>query len=155
MNSLPRPEPVALGLDRAAVQLDQRLHQRETDAEAVARALERSVACANISNRRGKLIGGDPDAVVAHADHRLIALALDRQADVSALVGELARVVQQVADDLGEPRRVGVQMDRLRRQRDRELVIHAAIERRESPRPRGAMTGPARRARGAARSCPA
>ncbi len=40
-----------------------------------------------------------------------------RQPDVTAFVGELAGVVQQVADHLRETRRVGIQVDRLRRQR--------------------------------------
>ena len=132
-----RPEPVALGLDRAAVQLDQRLRQREADAEAVARAFERSVRLREHLEQARKLIGDDPDSVVAHADHGLIAVTIDRELDVSALVGELARVVEQVAHHLSQPRRVGVEMDRLRRQRDGELVIHAAIERRGPPRPRG------------------
>ena len=38
-------------------------------------------------------------------------------------------VVQQVADDLRQPRRVGVEIDRLRRQRDRQLVVHALVQR--------------------------
>ena len=36
--------------------------------------------------------------------------------------------------DLGQPRRVGVEIDRLRRQRDRQLVVHAPVERAERPR---------------------
>ena len=85
--------------------------------------------CANMSKMRGRLFGGDADAVVPHADDRLLALALDRQRDVAALVGELAGVVQQVADHLRQPRRVGVEIHRLRRQRDRQLVVHAAVQR--------------------------
>ena len=43
-----------------------------------------------------KLIGGDADAAVAHPDDGLLAFALDGEPNATALVGELAGVVQRL-----------------------------------------------------------
>ena len=61
-------EPVAGGADLAAVQFDQRAHQREADAQAAAGvdALARNLREQLEDARHG--FGGDADAAVAHAD---------------------------------------------------------------------------------------
>ena len=55
--------------------------------------------------------------------------ALDREPDATAAVGELAGVVQQIADDLRQASRVGVQVHRRLRQRDRQFLTHAFAQR--------------------------
>ena len=75
------------------------------------------------------MLGGNADPVIAHADNRLLALVLDRQPDVTVVVGELASVVQQVADNLRQPRGIGMQVDLVRRQRDRQLLSHPLVRR--------------------------
>ena len=117
--------PVAVRFDGAAVHLHQRLHQRQADAQPVARALQRRIDLREHVEDARQFVGRDADAVVPHSDHGLPAFLLDGQPDVPAPVGELAGVVQQVADHLRQPRRVGVEIDGLRRQRDRQLVVHA------------------------------
>ena len=108
----------AAGLDRSAVHLDQPLHQRQPmPSPPCDRSSERST-CVNISKMRGELVGGDADAGVRDRRPRAsLRLPLDGQPDVPPGLRVLAAVVQQVAEHLGQPRRVGVQVDRLARQR--------------------------------------
>jgi hypothetical protein len=67
--------------------------------------------------------------------HGAVRLPVDEAAPPGALQldappgrRELARVVQQVADDLGEPGGIGVQVDRPVRKLGRQLVPHARAE---------------------------
>ena len=77
------------------------------------RCAERS-PCTNGSKIRSQHLGRDADAGVAHAEDRVAAL---RATDVAMGpgLGVLGGVVQQVADDLLQPRGVGVHHQRLRR----------------------------------------
>jgi len=70
--------------------------------------------CVNRSKTCGQQLRLDADAMVAHANHRAIALDARVQLDLRALLAVLRRVVQQVGDDLREPREVAVQPQRLR-----------------------------------------
>ena len=130
-NSLPRPCPSLRALDRAAVHLDEasapasgrcpgRLRERSSDVST----------CVNISKSVGSCSAAMPMPLSLHPDDRL---ARRSRSTVSATwpppVGELAGVVEQVAEDLRQARRVAVEVDRLRRQRDRQLVVHARRER--------------------------
>ena len=76
----------------------------------------------------------DADAGVAHPQHGLVAVARQRVSrDLAARVGVLGGVGQQVADDLRQAHRVGVDQQRLGRQRhDLELCAGAP---RSSGRP--------------------
>ena len=74
-----------------------------------------------------QMLGGDADAGVPHRHDDLVALPLGGQPDVTALVGVLGGVVEQVREHLGQPGRVGVQVDRLGRQRDGEFVACASM----------------------------
>ena len=125
----PVTEPLAARFDRSAVHLHHRLDQRQADAQPVARAFQGRVHLGEHLEEVRKLLGRDADAVVPHAHDHLRAFVGDRQPDVAAPVGELARVVEQVADHLRQPRGVGAQIERLRRQRHRQLVVQAAVPR--------------------------
>ena len=83
----------------------------------------------NMSKISGSVVRGDADAAVAHRDDHVRAVALDDQRDAPAGLGVLARVAQQVADDLGEPYRVAVQIDGSLREDDRQVVLHGFDER--------------------------
>ncbi len=120
---------IAAHVDRSIVHLDQRLHERQADAETVARSLQRRIHLREHLEEIRQMLGGNADPVIAHADNRLLALVLDRQPDVTVLVGELASVVQQVADNLRQPRGIGMQVDLVRRQRDRQLLSLALVQR--------------------------
>ena len=70
----------------------------------------------------GQEVGRDADARVPDADGDFPARPLGREPDRAAPRRVLGSVAQEVADDLGEPCRVGVQPDRLGGQRDRESM---------------------------------
>ena len=93
---------------------------------------------------RGSIVGGDADAGVPHPHDHLAALPLGRQPDPAARLGVLGGVVQQVAEDLLQPGRVGVQPDRL-----------AAAASTVSSWPPSSISGRARLDRAAARPPPA
>ena len=112
----------AVRADPAAVHLDQRLRQRQADAQAALRAVERRLRPGRTSRRCGQLRGGDADAGVAHAHHRVAALALDRERDPAAARRVLGGVDEQVREHLRQPRQVAVDRDRLGRQAGLERV---------------------------------
>ena len=77
--------------------------------------------------------GRPTSAALAPADRR----------DPPARLGVLGGVVQQVAEDLLQPRRVGLQPDRRRRAGATVSVVAAVVDRRpEPPRPRGRRPRP-------------
>ena len=102
-------QPLALRLHRAAVHLDQRLHQREADAEAVARALERAVDLREHVEEPRQASRGAMPMPLSRTRMTASAPPAHGQLDVAAVVGELGGVVQQVAEHLGQPRRIGVE----------------------------------------------
>ncbi len=68
-------------------------------------------------------LGRNADPVVANPEHHLGPLGRGRQADLPAGLSVLGRIVQQVGEDLGHPDRVGIDIDRLRRQGDRQAMM--------------------------------
>ena len=58
----------AAGFDRAVVHFHQVLHQGQTDAQPVARTLQRRIHLREHLKDAGKLLGGHADAGVLHAD---------------------------------------------------------------------------------------
>ena len=115
VNSLPRPGPVAGGLDRAAVHLDQPLHQRQPDAQAALRAVERAIDLREEVEHLGQHLRGNADAGVAHAEHRLLPFPRRGNPDRAALRRVLGGVVEQVGEHLRQPGLVGVDAQRLAR----------------------------------------
>ena len=113
------------------MQLDQAAHQREADAEAALRPIERRGDLREHLEEAGEVPRFDADAGVANRDHDLAAHARGADPDVPAGLGVARRVVEQVGKDLREPRAIGLEPDRLGRQRDGERV------------PRGVDGGPA------------
>jgi hypothetical protein len=111
------------------VHLHHTLDQCQADAQAVSRPLERRIDLREHLKDAWKLLSGNAYTGVLHTDENLGALAFDAQPNAAARVGELARIVQQVTHDLPESARVGAQVRRLRRQRDRQLESRALAER--------------------------
>ena len=83
----------------------------------------------NISKIDGQLRGGDADAGVDHAHHRVAALALDRERDPAAARRVLGGVDEQVREHLRQPSQVAVDRDRLGRQTGLERVA-GGVDRR-------------------------
>ena len=69
--------------------------------------------CVNISKTLGRCSAAMPMPLSRTRTTACLSILLDRQPDVPAPVRELAGIVQQVADDLSQPRGVGVEVDRL------------------------------------------
>jgi hypothetical protein len=73
-------------------------------------------------------MGGQADAVVAHADDDLLLVAAGAQLDVAAGIGVLGRVGEHVRQHLRQPQRIGQQVHRSGRQSHAEPML-LAIER--------------------------
>ena len=89
-------------------------------------------ACANSSNRRPKLLLGDPDPGVGDSEVDPVLAVLmyrrDAQGYVSIL-GELAGVAEQVEEDLAQPHAVGVNRADRRRTIKHQFIVVLLRER--------------------------
>ena len=92
---------------------DELFDQREADAEAAAGAVEMMIDLREQLEHFRLLVAGYAEAGVGYGDDRFVALASQRDGDAAALRRVLGGVVEQIADDLREPGRVGVEPDRL------------------------------------------
>src|SRR5204862_6815353 len=121
----PRAAAFTLRLDRAAVQLDQSAHEREADSQATLGAVERRAALHEQVEHEGQDVAGDPFAVVADADlHLLAAVRQDgTHPDVSGMRRELEGIVDEIADHLLQPHRVGEPHHGRRGQLDGDLFL--------------------------------
>ncbi len=120
----------ARDLDRAAVQRDQLLDEREPDPRALVAAAARALHAVEAIEDPRQLVGGDPDPRVRHRQLDAGAPPGERDAH-RAREGELERVGEQVQDDLLPARRVDV--DRLGEGRavhhEREAhALHRGVE---------------------------
>ncbi len=98
------------------MRLDQLLNQRQADAQAVLGTLGvLHLGLAEHVEYLGQEVGGYAFAGVDHVQSRLVAVALEFHADAIAGLGEFPGIVQQVPDDLLQPRQVGANEDRLLR----------------------------------------
>src|SRR6185436_10246238 len=100
----------------------QSLHQGEPDAEAALRLLERAVELGEHFEDRGKMVGWNADTVVLDRHDYIAAVARRPQSDVALARREFESVVEQVAKYLGEPDRIGMDVNRLGRQVDFEAM---------------------------------
>ncbi len=124
----PRAPAAARRLDRAAVRLDEPLHEREAEPEPAESAVERGVALRERLEEARDQGGVDAYARVPHAKHREAVDGLEGQPDRVAAGGELGRVLEQVPDRLREARRVAVDPQRLAGERDLERHLACGEE---------------------------
>src|SRR5687768_12937091 len=113
---------LAFGADPAAVEARELADDREADAEATARAVERPRRLGEQLEHARKELRGDPGSIVAHAHFRCIAMTPYGDVDPPASRRELARVVDEVRDDLLDTRRVRVDREGIRAQREVDPV---------------------------------
>ena len=85
MNVAPRPMPVAGRGDGAAVQLDQRLGQRQAQAQAAPHARRARIALRETLEQPGPGVGLEPESGVADADLKSGVAAFERDVGVPAL----------------------------------------------------------------------
>ena len=118
-------EAVTVRLHSSAMHRDELLHQRQPDAEAALRAIHRDIALREQVEHAREHLGRDSDAGIAHADGNISALAAHRDLDASARRRELARILDEVADDLLHSRRIHIDANRSgigRRDHDEALL---------------------------------
>ena len=114
MKVLACPGPGALRLDRAAVQLDQALHQREPEPEPALRAVERLARLEEQIEHVRQQLRRDADAVVRDLEHERPVLGPRRHAGDSPPGSVyLAALVSRFATTCAS--RVGIGVDRIRR----------------------------------------
>ena len=99
--------------DAAALHLDQPSHEREADAEAALRAVERALELRERLEHHRQRARGDAHAGVAHAEHGIATFVRQLDLDLAARVRVLRRIVDQVAEHLREAREVAADADRL------------------------------------------
>ena len=93
------------------MQLDQLLHQRQADAQARAAGARLVVALHEEIEHRIELARLDADAVIAHAQHGVLALACERHHDATSLRRVARGVVQDVGHNLHEPYLVALDLE--------------------------------------------
>ena len=93
---------------RAAMKLDESLDQRKAEPETTAGPRQRLFRLRERLEHALDLCRIDADSGVAHANFRLRGRLMDRDGGAAARIGELGGVLEQVADHLRDPRRVGV-----------------------------------------------
>ena len=120
---------VAARGDRPAVQLDEAADERESDSEPSLGAVERPLDLREEVEHPWDHLGGDPDAGVAHTNHDVASIAVRGHEDPAALPGVLRRVVQEVADDLGEASQVAEYAQRVGRDLDGQRVVPCVDQR--------------------------
>src|SRR5262249_21986828 len=98
-----RPFPLAaLRPDRAAMQLDQLLRERQADPGPRLLARRRGPTAVEAVEGAREVVGGDPRTVVADANRRRVPVGCDGDLDMSSLRGELQRVAYEVDEHLLE-----------------------------------------------------
>ena len=103
----------ALGPDATAVLLDNAARDCQAEPRATLLARIGGVDLLEAAEDRLELGARDAVTAIAHADHRLIALAAGAHIDRRARRRELDRVAEQVGQGLLQSIRVGAQQDRL------------------------------------------
>jgi len=105
------------------VQRDQLTHQRQADAEPALGPIERPVDLGEEIEYVRNHLGRHADAVVDDTHDRLRRVGAERDDDAPAVGRVLGRVVDEVADDLREPRLISRHPDWIRRQLDAQVVV--------------------------------
>src|SRR5688572_3127327 len=101
---------------------DQAANQSEPDAQPALSSAGRVLDLREHFKDTGQHIRQDADAAIADRDHYTVALAPRGEPDSSCGIGILGGIIEEVRNDLLQPYRIGFERERLRRQRDREMM---------------------------------
>ncbi len=143
----------ALRFDGSAVHGNQLLDECEADAEAAARAVEMIFDLSEQLENFALLIQRNADAGVGDGDNGFSVDLSQRYGDAAAVGRIFGGVVEEIADDLRQPRRVDVEPDRLLWKLDFERMARLTRSTAGWLRARIAMISAAAMFAGAARSC--
>jgi hypothetical protein len=106
------------------VEFNQVLHERQTKSQSTGSSFRRGVNLGEHLENTIKLIRGNPNAIVFHANQDLMIHLLRRDANpATVLFGELRGVVQQVAKHLHDPRGIHVKIHGYAGQLDVKLAL--------------------------------
>ena len=97
---------VTLGLHGAAVELDQVVHDRETEAESGLTPAAARIGLAEAVEDVGEQIGVDAETGVAHREACVVAHPLEAHRDVAPRRRELHGVADEIRHHLAEPKRI-------------------------------------------------
>src|SRR4029453_10270077 len=136
----PSRRPLAAGLDAPAMQFNQALDQRQADAESALRPYQGRLCLRENVENTGEYLGDDADTAILDGDGHVATNPHSRQLDATALLGIFGGVVEKVGEHLGQPHRVSIEVDRLRRQGEAKRVA-AGINERTAPFQGGRPTG--------------
>ncbi len=95
----------------AALHLDQPSHERESDAEAALRAVERALELRERLEHHRQRACRDAHAGVPHAEHGVATFVRELDLDLSARVRVFRRIVDQVAEHLCQAREIAADAD--------------------------------------------
>src|ERR1044072_2707349 len=107
-------------LDRSAMHLNQTLHKRQTNTQSTLRSVGAAIYLHEHIEDAVELIRRYTSAVIANRyRHYVVAISPGTQRDRTVSSSVFATVIEQVPKHLGQPRLVGVQVDRFVRKIDR------------------------------------
>jgi hypothetical protein len=112
--------------------LDQALDQPQTNAEPLPQAPRHGRDLGEHVEHLRQVLGGDADPGVGDGHQDILPLPFRPQLDLAAALGIFAGVIEEIQEDLGQPRRVAVQVEGLGGQRNRQSMPSAL-----TARPRG------------------
>ena len=119
---------LAVGLDAAAVQLNQLPDQRQTDPQPAQRSIEIPIALGEHFENMRQHFGRDAHSGVRHRSEPHL-LGPWRSANRAASLGVLGGVVEEIRQHLRQPSHVAAEHRGLRRQLDRKFVAALLDER--------------------------
>ena len=105
--------------------LDNRSHNREPKPRSAGAARTRAIGAGESLEELAAQLGLDAGAVVAHANHRMVAVGLDRRHNFCARGCVRASVREQICEHLRDAGRITGDRDGLIRQLKCELVVGA------------------------------
>ena len=110
-------------IDSASVQFHHPLHQAKAYAQAALRTVDGALRLREQLEDAGQQFRRHANTGIAHLEHHIgRALLFNAQPDAATFVGVLGGVGKQVHQHLLQPRGVGIQPNRLRRQQHREFM---------------------------------
>ena len=96
--------PLAGSRNDASVHLDERLDDRQSDAEPPLRPIDRGVGLSEEIEDPAERLGRNPDALVDDADDHVVVLAVPDDGDRPPFLAVFGGVAHEVDDDLLQPR---------------------------------------------------
>jgi hypothetical protein len=99
---------LAVRLNGAAMQLDERLYNRQSNAKSTRRATVAIISTAKKVKDSRKCVGMNTAAAISYVENGCIVFALLFEPNTAPLRRKLDRIVEQVETDLLDAKRIGI-----------------------------------------------